>query len=66
MNTILANWKTTAAGLVGGIVTYTVTMIQSGNPWDWKAWAMGAVPIVLGFLTKDQSTTGVGSEAVKP
>lgn len=65
MNTILANWKTTLAGLVGGIVTYTVTMIQSGNAWDWKAWAIGAVPIVLGFLSKDQSTTGIGSEATK-
>ena len=65
MNSILANWKTTLAGLVGGIVTYTVTMIQSGNPWDWKAWAIGAVPIVLGFLSKDQSTTGIGSDATK-
>lgn len=65
MNTLLANWQTTLAGLIGGIVTYTVTMIQSGNPWDWKAWAMGAVPVVLGLLTKDQTTTGTGAIATK-
>ena len=52
------NWKTTLAGIVGGVVTYTVTMIQSGNPWDWKAWAMGAVPVVIGFFAKDKDVTG--------
>lgn len=65
MNTIIANWKTTLAGIIGGIVTYTVTMIQSGNAWDWKAWAMGLVPVVIGFLSKDQGTTGIGADATK-
>ncbi|NTV50920.1 MAG: hypothetical protein HGA20_14930 [Geobacteraceae bacterium] len=65
METIAANWKTSLAGLLGGIVTYSVTMIQSGNPWDWKAWAMGLVPVVIGFLSKDQTTTGIGYTATK-
>lgn len=65
MNTILANWKTSLAGLVGGIVTYSVTMIQTGNPWDWKAWALGLVPVIIGFLAKDQTTTGIGPSATK-
>lgn len=54
----MANWKTTLAGVIGGIVTYTVTMVQTGNPWDWKAWAMGLVPVVLGFFAKDSNVTG--------
>jgi hypothetical protein len=65
METILTNWQTTLAGIVGGIVTYTVTMIQSGNIWDWKAWALGIVPVILGFLSKDQTTTGTGISATK-
>lgn len=65
MTTFLANWQTTLAGLVGGIVTYTVTMLQSGNPWDWKSWAMGVVPVILGLLAKDQTTTGTGAIATK-
>ena len=65
METILTNWQTTLAGIVGGIVTYTVTMIQSGNIWDWNAWALGIVPVILGFLSKDQTTTGTGISATK-
>jgi len=57
------NWKTTLAGIVGGVVTYTVTMVQSGNPWDWKAWAMGVVPVIIGFFAKDKDVTGAGSSA---
>lgn len=65
METILANWKTTLAGIIGGVVTYTVSMIQTGNAWDWKAWALGIVPVIIGFLSKDQSTTGIGIDATK-
>jgi len=65
MNTLVQNWQTTLAGLIGGVVTYTVTMIQSGNPWDWKAWALGCVPVILGLLQKDATTTGTGLEATK-
>jgi len=61
----MKNWKTTLAGIVGGIVTYTVSIVQSGNPWDWKAWALGLAPIVLGILAKDSDTTGIGAEATK-
>ncbi|KAB0665656.1 hypothetical protein F6V25_08005 [Oryzomonas japonica] len=52
------NWKTTLAGIIGAVVAYTVTAVQSGNAWDWKAWALGIPTLVLGFLAKDSNVTG--------
>ena len=65
MNTFTVNWKTTLAGLIGAIVTYTVTVVQTGNPWDWKAYAAALPLIVIGYFSKDKDTTGNGVLATK-
>ena len=52
------NWKTTLAGVIGAVVTYSVAAVQSGNAWDWKAWALGIPPLLIGYFAKDKNVTG--------
>lgn len=60
----MKNWKTTLAGILGGLATYGVNVLQSGNALDWKAVALGAVPVIIGILAKDSNVTGVGANAM--
>lgn len=52
------NWRTTTAGAVGAAVTYLVSYIQTGQAIDYKAIAIGAAMVVLGYLSKDAGVTG--------
>ena len=61
----MKNWMTTVAGIVGALATLSVKITEAGTPWDWKAYVMAAVPLVIGLLAKDLNTTGNGACATK-
>lgn len=57
-----ANWRTTAAGVIGYIITAAITAYQSGQ-WNAKAFIAGLPFLIIGYFAKDKSVTGVGAKA---
>lgn len=59
----MKNWRTTVAGLIGGLIPIGQTvlnLLQTGQPIDWSKIGIGAGIIILGYLSKDFSVTGTG------
>lgn len=54
----MKSWRTTAAGAIGAAVTYIVSYMQTGQALDYKAMAIGAAMVVLGYLSKDSGVSG--------
>lgn len=54
------NWRTSLAGLLGGVV-FVAPQIQAcvaGQPCDWKQIAVGVAFAALGLGAKDSNVTG--------
>lgn len=56
------NWRTTAAGLIGYIITTELTQYQSGQ-WNAKTFLAGVPFLIIGYFAKDKSVTGIGAKA---
>ncbi len=59
------SWKTTTAGIVGGLVPIidaASTTVLQGKPLNWTEIGIGVALVVLGALAKDHDKTG-GSRA---
>lgn len=54
----MKNWRTTAAGVIGAVVTYVINYVQTNQALDYKAMAIGAAMIALGYFSKDAGVTG--------
>ena len=54
----MKNWRTTAAGAVLATVTYIVNYLNTGQAIDFKAMAIGAAMVALGYFSKDAGVTG--------
>ena len=54
MNTYLMNWKTTIAGLLGGLVPIVQGYLTGTLTWD--KCILGILIFVLGYFAKDAST----------
>lgn len=59
------NYITTIAGQLLGIVNAYIISLDTGALFTWKGFIAYAIPAVIGLLTKDFNTTGVGNEAKK-
>jgi len=53
------NWKTTLAGLFGGIATTLVDIYITGGAFTAKTVVAAVTPIIIGALAKDADVTGV-------
>jgi hypothetical protein len=57
LKTRLLAWKSSAMGLAwGGALYAALQTLGCTPPDDWKAWAISAVPVVIGALKKDKSS----------
>lgn len=54
----MKSWRTTAAGVTLATVTYVVNYLNTGQAIDFKAMAIGAAMVALGYLSKDAGVTG--------
>jgi hypothetical protein len=60
----MKNWKTTLFGLLSAVATSLIPVIQ-GKGFEIEYLITGAVLGILGYLSKDYDTTGVGKYAEK-
>jgi len=56
----MQNWKTTVAGIGGGLLMVVAAWLQTGNLADYKTLAMALFATALGYVAKDAGITGTG------
>jgi hypothetical protein len=57
----MKNWKTTAAGIVGALITWLPQVqgaLANGEKINWSVMAIGLAILILGVLAKDWNVTG--------
>lgn len=53
----MKNWRTSLIGFLAGVFHVV------NAPFDWHAWVAGGLTVLLGYVAKDASVTGIGVAA---
>ena len=61
---VQGNWKTTVAGILGATITIVISYLK--GEMDARTFLIAFVMAVLGFLSKDATTTGTKANPRPP